>query len=135
MSSISRLPFLVQRAPPELPFRHDFGESAIKADIRSSAPIAGVQRVITMKIALTGYDLTWELSCAYVWTCAEPMVGIICACLPTYAILFRRMQSAYRARKYRMGSTTDLESRSNRGQKLYDSAYTLGTPGTWSSER
>lgn len=28
-------------------------------------------------------------TCPFVWICCEPMVGIICACLPTYAILFR----------------------------------------------
>jgi hypothetical protein len=34
-------------------------------------------------------DISWAMSRVFVWSCCEPSVGIICACLPTYAPLVR----------------------------------------------
>lgn len=36
-------------------------------------------------------DFTWAMSKVFIWSCCEPFVGIVCACLPTYAPLFRRL--------------------------------------------
>ena len=35
-------------------------------------------------------DFTWAMSQVFIWSCCEPFVGIICACLPTYGPLIRR---------------------------------------------
>jgi hypothetical protein len=39
-------------------------------------------------------DFTWAMSKVFVWSCCEPFVGIVCACLPTYAPLFRKWWGA-----------------------------------------
>lgn len=36
-------------------------------------------------------DFTWAMSKVFVWSCCEPFIGIVCACLPTYAPLVRRL--------------------------------------------
>lgn len=35
-------------------------------------------------------DFTWAMSKVFIWSCCEPFIGIVCACLPTYAPLVRR---------------------------------------------
>jgi hypothetical protein len=44
-------------------------------------------------------DFTWAMSKVFIWSCCEPFVGIVCACLPTYAplvrSLWRRTGSSY----------------------------------------
>jgi hypothetical protein len=35
-------------------------------------------------------DFTWAMSKVFIWSCCEPFIGILCACLPTYAPLVRR---------------------------------------------
>jgi len=44
-------------------------------------------------------DFTWAMSKVFIWSCCEPFVGIVCACLPTYAplvrSLWRRAGSSY----------------------------------------
>jgi len=36
-------------------------------------------------------DFTWAMSKVFIWSCCEPFVGIVCACLPTYAPLVRSL--------------------------------------------
>jgi hypothetical protein len=36
-------------------------------------------------------DFTWAMAKVFVWSCCEPFIGIVCACLPTYAPLVRRL--------------------------------------------
>lgn len=52
-------------------------------------------------------DFTWAMSKVFIWSCCEPFVGIVCACLPTYAplvrTLWRRAGSSYE----RYGSEKD----------------------------
>ncbi|KAF3760259.1 hypothetical protein M406DRAFT_231142, partial [Cryphonectria parasitica EP155] len=50
--------------------------------------IAGALRGKILSL-LSVSDFTWVTACSLMYTCVEPMVGIICACLPTYAIFFR----------------------------------------------
>jgi hypothetical protein len=44
-------------------------------------------------------DFTWAMSKVFIWSCCEPFVGIVCACLPTYAplvrIFWRKAGSSY----------------------------------------
>lgn len=35
-------------------------------------------------------DFTWAMAQVFIWSCCEPLVGIVCACLPTYGPLVRR---------------------------------------------
>ncbi len=37
------------------------------------------------------------MSSVFIWSCCEPFIGIVCACLPTFAPLFRRWLSAVRS--------------------------------------
>lgn len=39
-------------------------------------------------------DFTWAMSKVFIWSCCEPFIGIVCACLPTYAPLVRKLWSA-----------------------------------------
>ena len=34
-------------------------------------------------------DFTWAMGEVFIWSCCEPLIGIVCACLPTYGPLFR----------------------------------------------
>ena len=36
------------------------------------------------------HDFTWAMCQVFIWSCVEPFIGIVCACLPTYAPLVRR---------------------------------------------
>lgn len=62
-------------------------------------------------------DFTWAMSNVFVWSCCEPWIGIVCACLPTYAPLVRRFwgrtgSSAYTTpEKY----ASELPKHGNRG--------------------
>ena len=44
-------------------------------------------------------DFTWAMSKVFVWSCCEPFVGIVCACLPTYAPLVRRWWTSSQSRR------------------------------------
>lgn len=35
-------------------------------------------------------DVTWAMAQVFIWSCCEPLVGIVCACLPTFGPLLRR---------------------------------------------
>lgn len=35
-------------------------------------------------------DFTWRMAQVFIWSCCEPFVGIVCACLPTYGPFLRR---------------------------------------------
>lgn len=43
-----------------------------------------------MKALIDSVDLTWAMGGVFIWSCCEPFVGIVCACLPTLAPFFRR---------------------------------------------
>ena len=72
-------------------------------------------------------DFTWAMSKVFIWSCCEPFIGIVCACLPTYAPLVRRFWrrdeygSPYAADKYASDkphySDTDKSGKSGKSGK------------------
>jgi len=56
-----------------------------------SVCVASAIRIIMMEQLVKSPDFTWAMSKVFIWSCCEPFVGIVCACLPTYAPLFRRL--------------------------------------------
>ncbi|ETI24669.1 hypothetical protein G647_04038 [Cladophialophora carrionii CBS 160.54] len=53
--------------------------------------IASIVRIITIHHLINSGDLTWAMSSVFIWSCCEPFIGIVCACIPCYAPLFRRI--------------------------------------------
>ncbi|KAK0718466.1 hypothetical protein B0T26DRAFT_812820 [Lasiosphaeria miniovina] len=53
--------------------------------------VASAVRIVMMDQLVKSADFTWAMSKVFIWSCCEPFVGIVCACLPTYAPLFRRL--------------------------------------------
>ena len=60
----------------------------------SSVCIASIIRIITIHVVITSDDLTWAMGQLFIWSCCEPYIGIVCACLPTLAPFFRRWWAA-----------------------------------------
>lgn len=55
-----------------------------------SVCIASIVRILTIHTVITSIDLTWAMGQLFIWSCCEPYIGIVCACLPTLAPFFRR---------------------------------------------
>ncbi|KXX81290.1 hypothetical protein MMYC01_201937 [Madurella mycetomatis] len=53
--------------------------------------VASAVRIVMMDQLVKSPDFTWAMSKVFVWSCCEPFIGIVCACLPTYAPLVRRL--------------------------------------------
>jgi len=60
--------------------------------------VASVVRIVMLQRNTSSHDPTWTLSPVFVWSCVEPFIGILCACLPTFAPFFRRWWSVIRTR-------------------------------------
>ncbi|KAH6648816.1 hypothetical protein BKA67DRAFT_373382 [Truncatella angustata] len=54
--------------------------------------VASIVRIYYLKRLTIEADVTWILGPAFGWSSLEPSVGIIAACLPTYAPLFRSIR-------------------------------------------
>ncbi|KAJ5519453.1 hypothetical protein N7453_001875 [Penicillium expansum] len=52
--------------------------------------IAGVVRVVFLYKHTHSKDPSWTIAPVFMWSCVEPFIGIVCACLPTFSPLFRR---------------------------------------------
>ncbi|EXJ70398.1 uncharacterized protein A1O5_06466 [Cladophialophora psammophila CBS 110553] len=52
--------------------------------------IASIVRVISIHQLINNDDLTWSMASVFIWSCCEPFIGILCACMPCYAPLLRR---------------------------------------------
>ncbi|KAJ5973081.1 uncharacterized protein N7479_002999 [Penicillium vulpinum] len=52
--------------------------------------IAGIVRVVFLHKNTQSGDPSWTIAPVFVWSCVEPFIGIVCACLPTFSPLFRR---------------------------------------------
>jgi len=52
--------------------------------------VASAVRIFMMDKLVDSPDFTWAMSKVFIWSCCEPFIGIVCACLPTYAPLVRR---------------------------------------------
>lgn len=46
-------------------------------------------RLIACDLLTSSADVTWAMAEVFIWSCCEPFMGILCACLPTFAPLFR----------------------------------------------
>ena len=57
----------------------------------ASVCIASAIRIVMMEQLVKSPDFTWAMSKVFIWSCCEPFVGIVCACLPTYAPLVRQL--------------------------------------------
>lgn len=55
-----------------------------------SVCVASAIRIVMMDQLVKSPDFTWAMSKVFIWSCCEPFIGIVCACLPTYAPLVRR---------------------------------------------
>ncbi|KAK3299616.1 uncharacterized protein B0H64DRAFT_102723 [Chaetomium fimeti] len=55
--------------------------------------IASAVRIVMMDQLVKSPDFTWAMSKVFIWSCCEPFIGIVCACLPTYAPLVRKWWS------------------------------------------
>lgn len=55
--------------------------------------IAGIIRLVYLNINTHSNDATWSVAPVFLWSCVEPFIGIVCACLPTLSPLFRRWWS------------------------------------------
>lgn len=55
-------------------------------------------------------DFTWAMSQVFIWSCVEPLIGIVCACLPTYGPLVRHWYTVSRSQVPRSKRTGQGES-------------------------
>ncbi|KAF7587763.1 hypothetical protein BBP40_006723 [Aspergillus hancockii] len=55
--------------------------------------VASIVRIIFLGRNTHSHDATWTIAPVFVWSCVEPSIGIVCACLPTLSPLFRRCWS------------------------------------------
>ncbi|KAL3417920.1 pth11-like integral membrane protein [Phlyctema vagabunda] len=51
--------------------------------------VASIVRIVNLNDLIHATDTTWTMGPVFVWSCVEPYVGILCACLPTFAPLVR----------------------------------------------
>lgn len=61
-----------------------------------SVCVASICRIIALHKNTHGTDATWTMAPVFIWSCVEPFVGIVCACLPTFGPFFRRWWSKAR---------------------------------------
>lgn len=59
-----------------------------------SVCVASIVRIIMMNKLVHSQDFTWAMCQVFIWSCVEPFIGIVCACLPTYAPLVRHWYSS-----------------------------------------
>ncbi|CAJ2500397.1 Uu.00g032500.m01.CDS01 [Anthostomella pinea] len=52
--------------------------------------VASMVRIVMMNRLVKAQDFTWAMAQVFIWSCCEPFIGILCACLPTYAPLLQR---------------------------------------------
>ncbi|KGO73924.1 hypothetical protein PITC_016800 [Penicillium italicum] len=52
--------------------------------------IVGIVRVVFLYKHTQSKDPSWTIAPVFMWSCVEPFIGIVCACLPTFSSLFRR---------------------------------------------
>lgn len=60
--------------------------------------VASIVRIVTLEHNVKSNDPTWTISPVFVWSCVEPFIGIVCACLPTFAPFFRRWWAVVRTK-------------------------------------
>jgi hypothetical protein len=60
-------------------------------------------------------DFTWAMCQVFIWSCVEPFVGIVCACLPTFAPFIRRWYET-RVTQHSKNTGNDMESKGSKRQ-------------------
>lgn len=88
----------------------------------SSVCVASIVRIIVMDKLVKTQDFTWALYQVFIWSCCEPFIGIVCACLPTYAPLARYWWNASGSRRYNLFN----------GSKKHTSEHTKSSKRSWS---
>lgn len=77
-------------------------------------------------------DFTWAMSKVFIWSCCEPFIGIVCACLPTYAPLVRKWWTASHSRRDNSYKISEPKGNSNgmsgKPQVLGGSGYISDKP-------
>lgn len=63
-------------------------------------------------------DFTWAMGEVFIWSCCEPLIGIVCACLPTYGPLFRTWWKRINLTGSRSKESTGLSGHGDRGMDL-----------------
>ncbi|KZF23478.1 hypothetical protein L228DRAFT_238042 [Xylona heveae TC161] len=53
--------------------------------------IAGIVRLHFLSQMYVTPDFTWNMAQSFIWSCVEPCIGIVCACLPTLRPLLRTL--------------------------------------------
>ncbi|QQK45155.1 integral membrane pth11 [Penicillium digitatum] len=61
--------------------------------------IAGIVRVVFLYKNTHSNDQSWTIAPVFMWSCVEPFIGIVCACLPTFLPMFRRWWAILGIRK------------------------------------
>ncbi|KAJ5197350.1 hypothetical protein N7449_007829 [Penicillium cf. viridicatum] len=69
--------------------------------------VASICRIIALQKNTQGIDATWTMAPVFIWSCVEPFVGIICACLPTFGPFFRRWWAKVRTVRSSNSRSTD----------------------------
>jgi hypothetical protein len=64
-----------------------------------SVCVAGIVRIVVLNKNTHSDDPSWSIAPVFVWSCVEPFIGIVCACLPTFSPIFRRWWATMVPRK------------------------------------
>ncbi|KAJ5162534.1 hypothetical protein N7492_007926 [Penicillium capsulatum] len=89
--------------------------------------IAGIVRLVVLNNNTHSDDATWTIAPVFLWSCVEPFIGIVCACLPTLSPLFRRWWSTLMTQKLsssgkKSGGTSATYAKMPRSRRTHTSA-------------
>ncbi|RSL49834.1 hypothetical protein CEP54_012238 [Fusarium duplospermum] len=73
----------------QMPRRQKVAVSAILL-LGAFVCVASIIRIVAMDKLVKPDDFTWRMAQVFIWSCCEPFVGIVCACLPTYGPFLQR---------------------------------------------
>ncbi|CAG7954384.1 unnamed protein product [Penicillium olsonii] len=76
--------------------------------------VAGVIRVVFLYKNTQSEDPSWTIGPVFVWSCVEPFIGIVCACLPTFTPLFRRWWAILGGKKWDSKKKREYDSGGSR---------------------
>ncbi|CAI7675577.1 unnamed protein product [Penicillium discolor] len=92
--------------------------------------VAGVIRVVFLYKHTHSNDPSWTIAPVFMWSCVEPFIGIVCACLPTFSPLFRRWWAILGGKKgskkqedYYGGGSQTRRSRQQRSEDEEDGSH------------
>lgn len=77
--------------------------------------VASIFRIYYLNKLAHALDTTWWLGPGFGWSCIEPSVAIVSACLPTFAPLFRKNKGDGKSHSYQMSASAhqQLSDRAN----------------------